>query len=210
MVTNTAALLWRSVWNVPPVRRIKRGIGLQLVIKLTDLAHRDTTCALTPGSICLLRQVINHFKSTNNKIQCLRCTANSSRTGVQCGRPALKSSKTQKCQFHGGRSTGPKTTEGKARIGAAHTVHGQETKTVRAARSAGSAKLSRIEDAMYLLEMTGGPRTRGRKARGYVPVRSLTDFKLMMLDDLLHPERGVPPFKFQPDLTPPYPNPPIF
>jgi len=129
----------------------------------------------------------NNLSTAGGRIQCIRCTANSSRTGVQCGRPALKSSKTQKCQFHGGRSTGPKTAEGKARIAAAHTVHGQETKTVRAARSAGSAKLSRIEDAMYLLEMTGGPRTRGRKARGYVPVKTLDDVKQMVLDSVLHP-----------------------
>jgi hypothetical protein len=111
--------------------------------------------------------------TANGKIQCLRCTANSSRSGVQCGRPALKSSKTQKCQYHGGRSTGPKTAEGKARIAAAHTVHGQETNAARAERSASSARLSRIEDAMYLLEMSTAARTRGRKARGYVPVTTL-------------------------------------
>jgi hypothetical protein len=101
--------------------------------------------------------------TAGGKIQCLRCTARSSRTGVQCGRPALKSSKTQKCQYHGGRGSGPQTAEGKARIAAAHIVHGQETSAARAERSAGSAKLSRIEDAMYLLEMTTAPRTRGRK-----------------------------------------------
>jgi hypothetical protein len=120
-------------------------------------------------------------------IQCLRCTAKSSRTGVQCGRPALKSSKTQKCQYHGGRSTGPKTAEGKARIAAAHTVHGQETNTARAERSAGSARISRIEDTMYLLEMTTAPRTRGRKAKGYVPVKTLDDVRQMMLDSVLNP-----------------------
>lgn len=127
------------------------------------------------------------FTTANGKIQCLRCTAKSSRTGVQCGRPALKSSKTQKCQFHGGRSTGPKTADGKARIAAAHTVHGQETNTARTERSAGSARLSRIEDAMYLLEMTAAPRTRGRKARGYVPVNTLDDVRQMVLDSVLHP-----------------------
>ena len=121
------------------------------------------------------------------KIQCLRCTARSSRTGIQCGRPALKSSKTQKCQYHGGRGSGPKTAEGKARIAAAHTVHGQETNAVRAEQSAGSARLSRIEDAMYLLEMTTAPRTRGRKARGYVPVKTLDDVRLMVLDSVLNP-----------------------
>jgi hypothetical protein len=129
----------------------------------------------------------NSLLTGGGKIQCLRCTAKSSRTGVQCGRPALKSSKTQVCQFHGARSTGPKTAEGKARISAAHTVHGQDTSAARAERSAGSARLSRIEDAMYLLEMTTAPRTRGRKARGYVPVKTLDDVRQMVLDSVLNP-----------------------
>ena len=90
-------------------------------------------------------------------------------------------------KYHGGRSTGPKTAAGKARIAAAHTVHGQETSAARAERSAGSAKLSRIEDAMYLLEMTNATRTRGRKAKGYVPVKTLDDMRLMVLDSFLHP-----------------------
>jgi hypothetical protein len=124
--------------------------------------------------------------TAGGKIQCLRCTAKSSRTGVQCGRPALKSSKTQKCQYHGSRSTGPKTAKGKARIAAAHTVHGQETNAARAERSAGSARLSRIEDAAYLIGLMTGPRTRGRKARGYVPVKTLDDVRQMVLDSVLH------------------------
>ena len=37
------------------------------------------------------------------KITCLRCTAKSTLTKMQCGRPAIKTSRTQKCQFHGGR-----------------------------------------------------------------------------------------------------------
>jgi hypothetical protein len=93
------------------------------------------------------------------------CAARS-RTGVQCGRPALKSSKTHKCQYHGGRSKGPKTAEGKAQIAAAHTVHGQETKTARAERSAESARLSRSEDTMYQLEMTTAPRTTNQATQG--------------------------------------------
>ena len=124
--------------------------------------------------------------TANGKIQCLRCTANSSRTGVQCGRPALKSSKTQKCQFHGGRGSGPKTAEGKARLSALHTVHGQETKEIRAVRSSASSRLSQLEDAAYLLGMLHGPRTRGRKASGYMPVRKFEDIKQVVLDDLLH------------------------
>ena len=49
------------------------------------------------------------------KITCQRCTAMSKRSGEQCKKPALKTSRTQKCDFHGGRSTGAKTLEGKAR-----------------------------------------------------------------------------------------------
>lgn len=95
--------------------------------------------------------------TAGKKIQCLRCTARSSRTGFQCGKPALKASKTQKCAVHGGRSTGPKTAEGKARISALHTVHGEETRAKRAERSEASARLSRLEDAAYLLGMMTGP-----------------------------------------------------
>lgn len=129
--------------------------------------------------------------TAGGSIRCLRCTARSSRTGLQCGRPALKSSRSQKCQFHGGRSTGPKTPEGKARIAAAHTVHGRETKVVRAERSVASARLSRLEDAMHVLGMTSATRTRGRKASGYVPVKTVEDVMCMALDNVLHPNRGV-------------------
>lgn len=128
--------------------------------------------------------------TAGGKIQCPRCTAHSSRTGQQCGRPALKVSKTQKCQYHGGRSTGPKTAEGKARIAAAHTEHGQETKALRAERSAASAILSQLEDAMHVLGMTSAVRSRGRKAQGYVPVKTVADVKRMVIDDFLRRNKG--------------------
>ena len=134
-----------------------------------------------------MRNISESLITAGGRIRCLRCTANSTRTKKQCGRPALKTSRTQKCQFHGGRSAGPKTEKGKARIAAAQTVHGQETNAVRAERSAGSARLSRLEDAMYLLGLTTAPRTRGRKSRGYVPVKTLDDVRLMVLDSFLHP-----------------------
>ena len=60
-------------------------------------------------------QTIVHLLSVaGSSSQCARCTAMSKRTKEQCGRPALKASKTQKCQFHGGRgwpedSRGPAT-----------------------------------------------------------------------------------------------------
>jgi hypothetical protein len=130
------------------------------------------------------------MRTAGGRIQCLRCIAHSSRTGEQCRRPALKSSRTQKCQFHGGRGSGPKTSEGRARIAKAHLVHGNETKAARSDRSAASARLAQIEDAMYILKMIEGPRTRGRKAATYVPVVTMADIKQMMVEDLLHSKRS--------------------
>jgi len=114
------------------------------------------------------------------RIKCRRCKATSIRTGLQCGRPALKFSKTQKCQFHGGRSTGPKTQEGRQRIAKAQFRHGLETKKAREDRSQGFARLLQLEDAMYLLGMTNAPRTRGRKPKGYKRLRTISEVALIL------------------------------
>jgi hypothetical protein len=81
-------------------------------------------------------QPIIHLPSVaGSSSQCARCTAMLKRTKEQCGRPALKASKRQKCQFHGGRGLGPKTLEGRQRVTQAHTVHGRETCQIRQERS---------------------------------------------------------------------------
>jgi len=49
------------------------------------------------------------------------------------------------CRFHGGKSTGPKTKEGRKRCGIAKTVHGGETRAIRAARPALMAELKVLE-----------------------------------------------------------------
>jgi hypothetical protein len=121
--------------------------------------------------------------TAGGRVVCRRCTALSTRTGEQCRRPALRNSKSAKCQFHGGRSTGPRTAAGKARIAAAKTKHGTETRGLRAARSAAGARLARLEDCLYLLGLAEAPRTRGRKTAGYVPVRSIEDIELMIRED---------------------------
>jgi hypothetical protein len=118
-------------------------------------------------------------------ICCRRCTARSTQTGEQCRRPALKASRSSKCQFHGGRSTGPKTAEGKARIAIAHTHHGRETKEARSARSAASVRLRELEDAGRVLGLIEGPRTRGRKPIGYEPIQSADDVRRMMVEEAL-------------------------
>ena len=106
------------------------------------------------------------------KIKCLRCTAKSTRTKQQCGRPALKVSRTQKCQFHGGRG---QSEESKRRSAMANWVHGQSTNEAKESYRRDSAKLRELEDVMYVLKMASGPKTRGRKPAGYRGVYTETD-----------------------------------
>ena len=59
-----------------------------------------------------------------------RCEAKT-RKGTPSQRPAYK--RNGRCSLHGGRSTGPKTEDGLARLTAARTTHGKYTKEKRAA-----------------------------------------------------------------------------
>ena len=58
-----------------------------------------------------------------------RCLAKT-RRGTACQRPAYK--RNGRCSLHGGRSTGPKSEDGIARLTAARTTHGKYTKDKRA------------------------------------------------------------------------------
>ena len=117
------------------------------------------------------------------RIRCLRCTALSKNTRQQCRKPALKASRTQKCQFHGGRGSGPKTAEGKARIGEAHWIHGQETNQKRQERSQAALRMARIEDVMHVLAMTTAARSAGRKPSGYRPITTLEEVREWVVED---------------------------
>jgi hypothetical protein len=117
------------------------------------------------------------------KITCLRCTAKSTRTKLQCGRPALKASRTQKCQIHGGR---PHTAETLKRISEANTLHGQATKAAKEQYRHDSALMHELEDAVHVLRMGEGPRIRGPKPKGYKPVRTQADVARMIRERLLH------------------------
>ena len=137
-----------------------------------------------------MKNVISILVTGGGKITCPRCTAMSKRSGEQCKKPALKSSRTQKCQFHGGRSTGPKTAEGRARQRAAVLKTGDYTKEAMEDKARSVRVLAGLEDAMYVLNMTTMPRTRGRKPLGYVPLQTVEDVVKFALDNPLHlPER---------------------
>ena len=127
------------------------------------------------------------FLSTaGGRIQCLRCTAKSLRSGNQCLKPAMKSSRTVKCGHHGGRNKGPVTEAGKARSAAAHVKTGEFTKQAIRERSHKLAEMMQLEDAMHVLNMTTATRTRGRKPNGYKPLTTIKDVFEFPLDRKLH------------------------
>ncbi len=101
--------------------------------------------------------------TAGGRIKCHRCQARSSRTKLQCGRPSLKVSRTHKCKWHGGLSTGPRTEEGIKRIQNAHWKHGNETKEARAERRKMSLMFQRLEEIGWHIGMFTGTKTRGRK-----------------------------------------------
>ncbi len=128
----------------------------------------------------------NYITLAGGAIRCLRCTAKSVRSGNQCSKPAMNSSRTQKCTHHGGRSTGPKTQEGLQRIAKTHTIHGESSKAARQRHSKDSAHISMLEDCLLVLGMSDGKRLQGRKANGYRPIRTIEQVSEFLLERDLH------------------------
>lgn len=101
------------------------------------------------------------FLTAGGRICCQQCTAQSKRTGEQCRAPAISGK--SKCRFHGGKSSGPKSPEGRQRCAEARTVHGRETTTMRMQRSLASARLAVLESVGFGLGLMTGNRTPGRR-----------------------------------------------
>lgn len=74
---------------------------------------------------------------------CARCQAHSKRTGQQCNAAAMAGKRV--CATHGGKSTGSRTVEGKARQIAANTKTGEYAKVFAKARSAKLKKLAYLQ-----------------------------------------------------------------
>jgi hypothetical protein len=125
----------------------------------------------------------NYLLTGGGKITCLRCTAKSTRTKLQCGRPAIKTSRTQKCQYHGGR---PHSEETLKRISEANTIHGEATKAAKDQYRHDSALMHELENAIAVLKMGSGPKIRGPKPKGYRPVNTQDDVARMIRERLLH------------------------
>ena len=107
--------------------------------------------------------------TAGGKIACRRCKAVSGRTKQQCGRPAIRHK--QVCQFHGGRSTGPKSEEAKNRLKTLNLKHGEYIKEKRLTSSKQILLLRYLEDVCLHLGLFS-TKTSGPKPTGYIPLNA--------------------------------------
>lgn len=103
------------------------------------------------------------FLTCGGRISCLQCSAQSKRTGQQCRAPAIAGK--NKCRFHGGKSTGPKTTEGRMRCAQARIIHGKETNKARTERTLAAHRLRDLEIIGRSIGLIHGTKTAGRKPK---------------------------------------------
>ena len=121
--------------------------------------------------------------TAGGKIICRRCQAMSKRTGKQCGAAADRLSKTSKCKWHGGRSTGPKTEQGRAKCAAAKTVHGKDTRAKRKQNAISATKLLLLRDLGNRLGLFGPEPTgwAGRKPKNHPVTEPMSAGEVMTL-----------------------------
>ena len=96
------------------------------------------------GGAKMIQNPEKYLITAGGKIRCRRFKAQSSRTKLQCPKPALKGKAF--CGHHGGSSTGPKTMEGKDHIRVAHLKHGDTTLEAKIERSEKSAMFRYLTD----------------------------------------------------------------
>jgi hypothetical protein len=90
----------------------------------------------------------SHISLIGGRISAPRCMAFSKRSKLQCKKAALTGKRV--CMFHGGKSTGPVTDDGRKRCAIAKTVHGYETRAAREYRAGKFRELKALFDRMYL------------------------------------------------------------
>ena len=81
----------------------------------------------------LKKRYDSYISLFKGRIRAFQCQALSKRSKLQCKNAALKSKRV--CRFHGGKSTGPISIDGKQRCAKAKFIHGQETREKREMRA---------------------------------------------------------------------------
>jgi len=122
---------------MPPYNQIRHSIQ-------SDATERCETADPVEGD-ALMRSCEKeaYILTLGGRIRCPRCQAQSKRTKQQCRSPAIRGKRV--CRIHGGKSTGPKTEQGRNLCGAARRIHGRETRQKRARRQQALAELKLIE-----------------------------------------------------------------
>lgn len=123
-----------------------------------------------------------YIKTAGGRITCLRCQAMSKRSGNQCRKNALKESRTQKCEFHGGRSKGAVTQAGKEASRLAHIKSGAYTKQSQLNHQRALVNLANLEQGLHMLGMTSASWTRGRKPNGFKKISTLDELKKVIAE----------------------------
>lgn len=101
-----------------------------------------------------------------------QCNARSKRSGVQCKKAVCKGR--DKCKFHGGKSTGPRTQAGRQRISEANWIHGHRTAKGQLKASQDAARIREIADALRVLgALNTDEKFRGRWPKCYEPIQDL-------------------------------------
>ena len=122
---------------MPPYIQIRHSVQV-------DATGRRQNAAPTEGDALMRSSEKEAFILTlGGRIRCPRCQAKSKRTKQQCRSPAIRGKRC--CRIHGGKSTGPRTQQGRNLCGAARTIHGRETRQKRAKRQQALAELRQLE-----------------------------------------------------------------
>ena len=124
-----------------------------------------------------LRRAIEHFGARNaarsQGTRAPRCGART-RGGAQCRAPAMRGRR--RCRLHGGKSTGPGTAEGLARIRAATTTHGRYSRAYRTLeRRIRRFERNGIRSAKAMRDSTPARRLAAHDLEGDTPALSRTD-----------------------------------
>ena len=122
---------------MPPCNQIRQTVQ-------SDATERRETAAPVEGDALMgSSEKEAYIVTLGGRIRCPRCQAKSKRTKQLCRSPAIRGKRG--CRIHVGKSTGPRTQQGRNLCGAAKTLHGRETRAIRAKRQQALAKLKLLE-----------------------------------------------------------------
>ena len=154
---------------------------------------------LLQGAIPFNRGRLKNGNPSGDFLAAPRCGAHS-RAGCACRQPAMRNGR---CRFHGGKSTGARTAEGRARCARARRIHGFYSAETVALRRDARTLLRRNRDLLAAL------RARPAAGLGVLPsfsrssgVRPTKEMKPQMNTD----ERGCAARAPDADTTPPDPR----